>query len=114
MTSFVPKKWGFEFWICNNDKYCGKLLFFKKEHFCSFHFHKLKEEHFYVQSGRIKIEFSDDSDDIKDAFVEVLEKGDVFHVPVGRRHRMTALLDTELFEFSTHHEDSDSYRIIPS
>ena len=32
MTSFkhVPKGWGYEKWIVNNDKYCGKLLFFNK------------------------------------------------------------------------------------
>ena len=39
--------------------------------------------------------------------------GDNFHVPVGRVHQIYAISDTELFEFSTHHEDSDSYRLIP-
>ena len=37
--------------------------------------------------------------------------GDNFHVYTGLRHRMEALEDTELFEFSTQHFDSDSYRI---
>jgi quercetin dioxygenase-like cupin family protein len=41
-----------------------------------------------------------------------LEPGDVFEVPVGLRHAMYGLLDTEMFEFSTHHEDEDSYRIL--
>jgi hypothetical protein len=33
-------------------------------------------------------------------------------VPIGLRHQMLALEDTELFEFSTQHFDSDSHRII--
>jgi hypothetical protein len=27
---FVPKGWGFEKWIVNNEEYCGKLLYFVK------------------------------------------------------------------------------------
>jgi quercetin dioxygenase-like cupin family protein len=42
----------------------------------------------------------------------VLEKGDNFHVYRGLRHQMIALEDTELFEFSTQHFDSDSNRVI--
>jgi len=41
----------------------------------------------------------------------VLERGDKFHVPIRLKHRMVALEDTELFEFSTEHFDEDSYRI---
>jgi pyoverdine/dityrosine biosynthesis protein Dit1 len=52
-----------------------------------------------------------DEDDIDDAKEVILEKGDNFHVYRGLRHQMIALQDTELFEFSTQHFDSDSYRI---
>ena len=52
-----------------------------------------------------------DQDDIESAQEMVLEKGDNFHVYRGLRHQMLALEDTELFEFSTQHFDSDSYRI---
>ena len=44
---------------------------------------------------------------------DVLEPGDKFHVPIGMKHRMYGLLDTELFEFSTEHFDEDSNRIQP-
>jgi quercetin dioxygenase-like cupin family protein len=43
----------------------------------------------------------------------ILEKGDNFHIYRGLRHQMLALEDTELFEFSTQHFDSDSIRVIP-
>ena len=48
---FVPKGWGFEKWIVNCEEYCGKLLYIIKGKKCSWHFHKLKDEVFYVQSG---------------------------------------------------------------
>jgi quercetin dioxygenase-like cupin family protein len=43
---------------------------------------------------------------------KVLSRGEKFHIPIGLRHRMYALEDTELFEFSTEHFDSDSIRIL--
>ena len=56
--------------------------------------------------------FYSDSDNLESAKSIVLEKGDNFHVYTGLRHQMLALEDTELYEFSTQHFDSDSYRII--
>tara|TARA_R110000824_G_scaffold227109_3_gene414921 strand:- start:471 stop:830 length:360 start_codon:yes stop_codon:yes gene_type:complete len=107
---FVPKGWGFEKWIVNCEKYCGKLLYFVKGKKCSWHYHKIKDEVFYVQSGKILVRYSD-GDDLDSCQTVVLERGDNFHVPIGLRHQMEALEDTELYEFSTQHFDSDSYRI---
>ena len=107
---FVPKGWGFEKWIVNCEEYCGKLLYFVKGKKCSWHYHKLKDEVFYIQSGVMIVRFSD-GDDIENAKSVVLRKGDNFHVYRGLRHQMEAVEDTELFEFSTQHFDSDSYRI---
>lgn len=108
---FVPKGWGFEKWIVNCEEYCGKLLYFVKGKRCSWHYHKLKDEVFYIQSGRILLKYSDD-DDLKNAKTVILEPGDRFHVYRGLRHQMIAMQDTQLFEFSTQHFDSDSYRVI--
>ena len=107
---FVPKGWGFEKWIHNSELYCGKLLYFVKGKKCSWHHHKIKDEVFYVQSGKIELRWSYD-DDIEHANIEILERGDKWHVRIGQRHQMLALEDTELFEFSTQHFDEDSYRI---
>jgi len=109
--NFVPKGWGFEKWIVNNEEYCGKLLYFVKGKRCSWHYHELKDEVFYIQSGKMLVKYSD-SNEIEKAQELVLEKGDNFHVYRGLRHQMIALEDTELFEFSTQLFDSDSYRIL--
>ena len=112
---FVPKGWGFEKWIVNKEEYCGKLLYFVKGRRCSWHYHKLKDEVFYVQSGKIKVLYSDEDEmyngDILIANSVILGPGENFHVYKGLRHQMIALEDTELFEFSTQHFDSDSYRV---
>ena len=107
----VDKGWGYERWIVNCEKYCGKLLFFNRGKRCSWHYHKIKDEVFYLQSGKLMVYYSDD-DDIENAKQKILHPGDNFHVYVGLRHQMVALEDSELFEFSTQHFDSDSYRII--
>jgi len=107
---FVPKGWGFEKWLVNNEKYCGKLLFFAKGRKCSWHYHKIKDETFFIQSGKILLKWSY-QDDILMADEIVLEKGDTWHVKTGQRHQMIAIQDTELIEFSTQHFDEDSYRV---
>ena len=108
--NFISKGWGFEKWIVNTEEYCGKLLYFVKGKKCSWHYHKLKDETFYIQSGKILLKYSD-SDDISDVNEIILNKGDKFHIYRGLRHQMFALEDTELFEFSTQHFDEDSYRL---
>ena len=52
-----------------------------------------------------------DEDDLESAKEIILNVGDNFHVYTGLRHQMIALEESELFEFSTEHFDSDSYRI---
>ena len=108
---FVEKGWGYEKWIVNKAEYCGKLLFFESGKRCSWHYHKVKDEVFYLQSGKMMIYYSED-DDITTANQLVLKPGDNFHIYVGLRHQMVALEDSELFEFSTQHFDEDSYRVI--
>ena len=107
----VPKGWGYEKWIVNTEEYCGKLLHFIKGKKCSWHYHKLKDETFYLQEGKLLLKYSE-KDDIEKAQELVLERGDKFHIYRGLRHQMFAMEDTDMFEFSTQHFDEDSYRVI--
>jgi quercetin dioxygenase-like cupin family protein len=111
LNNIHPKGWGYEKWIVNKPQYCGKLLYFNKHKKCSWHYHKIKDEVFYLHSGKILVKFSD-SDDIKKASEIILNVGESFHVYTGMRHQMIALEDSELFEFSTEHFEEDSVRII--
>ena len=107
---YVKKGWGYEKWVVNKEQYCGKLLFFEKGKKCSWHFHKQKDEVFYLQSGRMIVRYSE-NDNPEFAEEIMLTPGQNFYVYPGLRHQMEALEDCELFEFSTQHFDEDSYRV---
>ena len=107
---FHRKGWGYELWIHNDAKYCGKMLYFDKGKKCSYHYHKKKHETFYLQSGKLILRYGM-SDDLKDAVVELLTPGMSFEVLPHLRHQMEALEESVIFEVSTTHKDSDSYRI---
>ena len=105
---YVPKDWGYEIWICNSEKYCGKKLFIRQGKFCSFHHHEIKDEVLYIESGRIWMNYSRGSD--SPIYSEDMKAGYGFHMTPGMIHQMHAIEDTMILEFSTQHFDEDSYR----
>ena len=111
---FHPKGWGHELWLVNCEKYCGKILYFNKAgNKCSFHYHKLKNEHFYCSAGGFLIKMSW-ADDLEKSEMIYVFKGNTIEIPIGLRHQMIALYDaSELIEISTQHLEDDSYRVAP-
>jgi quercetin dioxygenase-like cupin family protein len=105
-----PKVWGHEEWIVNNAQYCGKKLVFKAGYCCSLHYHKIKEETFYILSGKVFIDIEENG--VKKS--RIMTPGEIQHIPQGIIHRITALEDAQVIEFSTFHMEDDSYRIIPA
>jgi len=99
----VEKAWGKEIWMANNELYCGKKLILNKGKRCSLHYHKLKDETFYLESGRIFLEIGDDK-----MFVN---PGESIRVYPLTNHRFSGLENSVIIEISLHHEDDDSYRI---
>lgn len=110
-TPEVHKKgWGEELWLANTD-YCGKLLKFNSGAEFSTHFHDKKAESFYILSGQIRL-FWKNPDNGRD-WMRDMRAGEVVHIPRLCVHRVQALTDAVIIEVSTHHEDSDSYRVAP-
>jgi len=106
----VEKIWGKEIWVVNGRKYCGKILMLNKGYQCSLHYHRKKEETFFVIKGEILMEY-----DYQMPKKVTLSVGDVFHIYPQMVHRFTGVGDDNtIIEFSTHHDDKDSYRIEPS
>ena len=106
------KAWGHELWIINDEKYCGKLLVFKKNKEFSMHFHLLKDEAWYVSKGKFEFKYID-TESSEEYSIEVNE-GDCIHLLPGQPHQMLALTEgATIFEVSTQHFDSDSYRVKP-
>ncbi len=103
----TPKTWGSEEEIVNNDKYCGKKMIIHAQHRCSIHKHVVKDEVLMVAQGCLYFEIGDTPETMTGKFMQDNER---IHVVPGQWHRFTGLRDTVIFEFSTHHEDSDSIR----
>lgn len=107
----ITKGWGYELVIMNNSKYCGKILHFNKDATFSMHYHLIKEETFYVLSGKLRLKYPDLSNG--EYFYKELLQGDVLHITPGQPHQIFALEESEIIEVSTTHTNKDNYRIYP-
>ena len=107
----VEKLWGYELWIHNDSQYCGKLLVFEKiGNQFSMHYHVIKTETWYVQTGEFEFHWIDTT--YGELNSDILKEGDVVHIQKGMPHKLIAKSDmATIFEVSTEHLDSDSYRI---
>tara|TARA_B100000945_G_scaffold27121_1_gene18881 strand:+ start:2451 stop:2825 length:375 start_codon:yes stop_codon:yes gene_type:complete len=104
-----PKGWGDELWIANNEKYCGKILRFKKGASFSMHYHVKKEETWAVVKGVLKLEYFDLEK--AERLEKELREGDTVHLTPCVPHKLTALEESSVFEVSTQHFEDDSYRV---
>ena len=99
----VEKPWGWELIWAEADAYVGKVLFVRAGHSLSLQFHREKDESWYVESGRAKLELGAVGDAVLKT--EVIAAGRCFRYRPGTVHRVTALDDTTILEVSTPHLD---------
>jgi mannose-6-phosphate isomerase len=99
----VEKPWGWELIWAHADAYVGKILFVRAGQSLSLQFHREKDESWYVESGRARLELGK----IGQAVLaeEVIGPGAAFRYRPGTVHRVTALEDTTILEVSTPHLD---------
>ena len=69
----------------------------------SLQFHREKDESWYVESGRARLELGEAGQEALDE--EVVTTGACFRFRPGTVHRVTALEDTTILEVSTPHLD---------
>jgi mannose-6-phosphate isomerase len=94
----VEKPWGHELIYALTDRYCGKVIFVRKDEQLSLQFHREKDEVVYVHEGRIEMEIGDPGGPLD---VEVVGPGRAFHIKPGTVHRWRALEDSVVLEVST-------------
>lgn len=99
----VEKPWGWELIWAHGDEYVGKILFIRAGHSLSLQFHRVKDESWYVQSGRAGVEVGEVGEAVLKE--EVLGPGAALRFRPGTVHRVTALEDTTILEVSTPHLD---------
>ena len=105
----IPKGWGKEIVFENNELYCGKLLYFNKGCKFSMHYHLIKDETWYVKEGKFIYRWIDT--ETADVIEQYLQEGDCVRQLPGQPHQLEALENGIIFEVSTTHSDSDSYRV---
>lgn len=109
----VDKGWGYEIIWATNDLYCGKIMVFNRAGAkMSMHFHKEKDETWFVNAGQFKLVWCDTK--TAQYHEQILKEGDVWRNPPLQPHQLVALQpDSMIFEVSTADSVEDNYRIIP-
>lgn len=113
LSGYVQKGWGYEIIWASNDKYAGKILVFEKVGSkMSLHFHKDKEETWFVNAGQFKLIYGNTNN--ATYLEKVLNEGDTWHNPPLQPHQLIALMpNSMIFEVSTKDTVEDNYRIAP-
>ena len=113
LEGFVKKGWGYELIWATNDKYCGKILVFEKAgNMFSMHFHREKDETWFVNNGKFKVRWIDTTN--AKLHEKELNEGETWHNPPLQPHQIIALVDgSSITEVSTPDSVEDNYRVAP-
>lgn len=109
----VEKGWGYELIWATNDRYCGKIMVFEKAGAkFSMHFHKEKDETWFVNAGQFRLTWCDTK--TATYHQKILEEGAVWRNPPLQPHQLESLVpNSMIFEVSTPDSVEDNFRIIP-
>lgn len=129
----IHKTWGYERCIVDSSLYGGKELFFFSGKWGSLHYHREKTETFYIIAGQVRVElinlwegyFHNMTEKEQRTEIGVLQwkacenqvtmrPGDSLTIKPYTAHRVLAMGDSRIIEFSTEHRDEDTYRLIDS
>lgn len=113
LSGKIEKGWGYELIWSTNDKYCGKILVFEKKGAkFSMHFHKEKDESWFINNGKFLLRYIDPK--TATLYTKELNAGDTWRNPPLLPHQLEALEDnSSLTEVSTPDSIDDNYRILP-
>lgn len=98
-------EWGYELRLVNEPEYCGKLLILDSKESSSLHYHKEKKETFIVLAGTVFV--------VSPKVSGYFGTGETVTIWPRERHSFQVVDNTRavILEVSTHHEDSDTYRV---
>lgn len=107
----VLKGWGSEEIWATNDQYCGKLMHFNTGAKSSMHFHKDKDETWYVLSGKFSVVYIDTVDATRHE--AQLTTGEIWHNKPLLPHQLVCVESGTIIEVSTADSVEDNYRLFP-
>jgi mannose-6-phosphate isomerase-like protein (cupin superfamily) len=99
LQGMVKKGWGSEIIWATNDNYCGKILIFEKMGAkCSMHFHRDKDETWFVNAGKFKLRWIDT--ETSALHEKELNEGDTWHNPPLQPHQLEAMVPNSIIDLS--------------
>ncbi len=98
----VDKPWGYELIWAKTDQYVGKILHINQGHKLSLQYHEIKEETIFIAKGKMTLVFENEKGELENI---LMLEGEAHHIPTGKKHRMIAEEDCDVFEVSTPHLD---------
>ena len=113
LSGKVEKGWGYELIWATNDKYCGKIMVLEKvgSKF-SMHFHKEKDETWFVNNGRFLLNYIDTN--TAEYKSQELTSGMTWHNPPLQPHQLVCMEPgSSITEVSTPDSVEDNYRLAP-
>jgi mannose-6-phosphate isomerase-like protein (cupin superfamily) len=110
LNGLVPKGWGSEYIWVTNDRYCGKFMNFETGGKFSMHFHRDKEETWYIQSGRFIVRWIDT--DTAEPYEKELRDGMIWHNEPCKPHQLECIEAGTVIEVSTPDSVEDNYRVL--
>tara|TARA_B100001057_G_scaffold479887_1_gene552066 strand:- start:1564 stop:1965 length:402 start_codon:yes stop_codon:yes gene_type:complete len=113
LSGKVEKGWGYELIWASNEKYCGKIMVFEKvgSKF-SMHFHKEKDESWFVNQGTFLLRWIDTTTaELKE---QEIRAGDTWRNPPLQPHQLVCMeAGSSITEVSTADSVEDNYRVFP-
>ena len=107
----ITKGWGHELIFASEPEYCGKFMVFNKGSKFSMHFHSVKDESWYIQSGEFEVHWIDTK--IAKIHVEKLTVGDTWRNPPLLPHQVHCVEEGTIIEVSTFDNPDDNHRVLP-
>lgn len=99
--TYVTKPWGYEEILFETEHYVSKILHIDEGKRLSLQYHEHKIETLYVMSGEVMFEFFETKDILFTEFI--VKPHESIHIQNEVIHRITANVDSKIFETSTPH-----------
>lgn len=111
LSGVVKKGWGYELIWATTDKYCGKIMVFERAGAkFSMHFHREKDETWFVNNGKFKVRWIDTK--TAQMFEQELSEGETWHNPPLQPHQLECIIaGSSITEVSTADSVEDNYRV---
>ena len=109
----IKTDYGYDLLWASTANYQGKIIVFEKAgNKTPLHYHKEKEKHYFVNTGKFKLRYIDTS--TGQIYDQEMSEGSVFHAPPLIPCSLEALVDNSSVSEVNNNAGSDTHIVIPA